>query len=60
MGGEKKGWLNVAKGRLSKKWGEVQGIYYQLHPDLKSKRWCTTQKWMKSMIRAFVEMSLHM
>ena len=51
---QKIGWINVAKGRLSKKWGTAQGFYYQMHPELKTKRWCTPQKWMKNIIRALV------
>ena len=31
-------WGQVMKGRLSKKWGEAQNIYYQMNPD---KNWET-------------------
>ena len=32
---EELGCINVAKGRLCRKWGEAQGLLYKMHPDFK-------------------------
>ena len=50
----------MAKGRLCRKWGEAQGQYYAMHPDLRTKKWCTSQIWMRRMIGALLDMSLAM
>ena len=34
------GWVQVAQGRLSKTWGEAQGVYYAMNPDLNGKKIC--------------------
>ena len=54
------GWVNVAKGRLCKRWGVAQELFYQMHPDLRHKRWCTSAQWMKRMVGALLDMSLQM
>ena len=57
---ESVGWINVAKGRLCRKWGEAHGRYYNMHPDLRTQKWCTSQIWMRRMIGALLDMSLAM
>ena len=54
------GWIYVAQGRLSKKWGEAQGKYYYAKPDLQSRKDCSVLNWMKTMISALCDMSLTM
>ena len=46
------------KGRLSKKWGEAQHIYYQMNPDTKREKYFNQKAWMKASIQAFIDMSL--
>ena len=54
------GWINVAKGRLCKKWGEAQGEFYRLHPELRLRKWCSSFTWTKKMMAALLTMSLQM
>ena len=57
---EQIGWIQVAQGRLSKKWGKAQGMYYYANPDLRGKKYYTALHWTKSMISALCDMSLAM
>ena len=54
------GWVHFAQGRFSKFWGEAQGLYYQMNPDLKVKKHLTGLNWAKVMIGALIDMSLAM
>ena len=54
------GWVQVAQGRLSKKWGEAQGVYYAMNPSLKGKKYFTPLAWTKTMVGALLDMSLTM
>ena len=52
------GWINFAKGRLCKKWGEAQALYYKERPDLREKKYYTAASWSKQIVAALVDMSL--
>ena len=54
------GWMHVAQGRLSKTWGEAQGVYYEMNPELRSKKYLSPLNWTKVMIGALIDMSLTM
>ena len=54
------GWGQVMKGRLSKKWGEAQHIYYQMNPDTKREKRFNQKTWTKATIKSFIDMSLGM
>ena len=54
------GWVNVAKGRICRKWGDAQGQFYKEHPDLCGRKYCTSFNWTKHMVAALLEMSLKM
>ena len=54
------GWMHVAQGRLSKTWGEAQGVYYKMNPELRSKKYLSPLNWTKVMIGALIDMSLTM
>ena len=57
---ERIGWGQLMKGRLSKKWGEAQQIYYQMNPDTKRVKYFNQKAWIKASIQAFIDMSLGM
>ena len=48
------------KGRLSKKWGEAQNIYYQINPDTSREKYFNRKAWTKTTIKASIDMSLGM
>ena len=54
------GWSNLAKGRLSKKWGRIQQRYYSAHPDYCHKKCCTGTVWAVRMIKELTNMLLNM
>ena len=48
------------KGRVSKKWGEAQTLYYQMNPDTKKKPYFNHKARSKAAIKALLNMSLGM
>ena len=55
---EEIGWEQLVKGRISKKWGMAQNIYYQSHPDLRNQKRYSQKSWEKRTIKSLVEISL--
>ena len=50
----------MMKGRVSKKWGEAQNIYYQMNPDTQREKHFNQKTWTKAIIKSFIDMSLGM
>ena len=48
------------KGRLSKKWGEAQNMYYQINLDTKREKYFNQKAWAKVTIKTFIDTSLGM
>ena len=52
------GWLQLAKGQLSKKWGLAQQEFYKEHPDTRGKLIFSRRVWMANTVISFLNYSL--
>ena len=54
------GWDQILKGRISKYWGQAQGLYYRNNPDTRGNVYFSTSLWSAATVRSMLDFILHL